>query len=159
MTCEEFEERLDDGQLEASMREHASSCSVCAALLRAAMEVESALAVRTRAKVNAGFNDAVMRAIHAKSESRWRRALAVGGQVFAEPFAAVSIAVASVVVLMRNVMGAAAASIASGTVDVLSASALPAASVGISLAVAILAISLLGGDSWHQSRYPARREP
>lgn len=103
MTCANFERWLDDGRPDRDaprMLAHAATCGLCEGALQAASEVEAALSfVPTDvmpAATSAGFNDSVMRKVHAvallqeaeKASSWWARALT-------EPSFVVSIALAT----------------------------------------------------------------
>jgi hypothetical protein len=69
--------------------------------LRVATEVERLLAIVVPVAPPAHLNDAVMRAIHARTNPRgWRRALAACAQIIAEPLVPVSLALAIVMIPM-----------------------------------------------------------
>ena len=86
MTCAEFQRSLDEGIELSQLTSHAAICTDCARELRAAMELERALAIPIPAKVSVDFNDAVMRRIH---ENSWLSALT---QTIADPTIPVTLA-------------------------------------------------------------------
>jgi hypothetical protein len=89
MNCTEFRRSLDAERLsDVDLSAHARTCIRCEGELRAAMEVERLLGIVVPADVTAGFNDAVMREIHAPHYLL---------QVFAEPIVPVSLALATIV--------------------------------------------------------------
>jgi hypothetical protein len=94
MTCIEFRQQLDEGQTSPSMTEHAATCAPCDRELRAAAELEQLLAVTLPVQVSAGFNDAVLRRIHA---TPWAALAAVP----AEPVVPLSVALAIVLAWLR----------------------------------------------------------
>src|SRR5476651_825196 len=88
MSCAEFQRWLDEGRPGSDrlrMIDHFAECVRCKRELAAAIEIERTLAVVVPVAVSPGFNDVVLRAIHSRGRSGWRRALGAFAQIMAEP--------------------------------------------------------------------------
>jgi len=94
MMCIEFQQSLDEGCASQEMIAHAKTCAACDRALADSEELERLLAVRIPARVDAGFNDAVMRRIQATPRA------AIAG-VPAEPIIPLSVALAIVLAFLR----------------------------------------------------------
>lgn len=96
MSCAQFQRWLDDGRPDSErsrMMEHSAQCRRCRQELAAAVEIERSLAAACTVAVSPGFNDVVLRRIHSRTQSGWRRALGGFAQVMAEPHVPLSLAV------------------------------------------------------------------
>ncbi len=94
MTCTEWQQRLDEGRAPHEITAHAKTCAPCDRALAAAEELERLLAIHIPVRVDAGFNDAVMRRIH---DTPWAALAAVP----AEPIVPLSVALAIVLAFLQ----------------------------------------------------------
>ncbi len=122
MRCAAFTEWLDGGRPETvavAMRAHAGECPRCAAALRAAQELDEALAVRVRVTAPAGFTAGVMRRVReARAAAAPARvlslppALAWWVRAAADPWVAVSLLLSATVAWRHEALWAIAADLA-----------------------------------------------
>jgi hypothetical protein len=140
MTCKEFEQWLDDGGDEnAAMKAHAAGCFSCARQLRAAVELDGALAMVSVARLDSTFNDNVMRKIHSEN-----RMAGVVVSVLAEPLVPISLALAMIAGWKYRALSAAAAQGAQTIALAIEGSLAQDVSLGASAAIALA----MAGVSW-----------